>query len=68
MSHPLQHFNTEKVDLNKAFANNWDKKNPSLFKQSCDHSRQLREDYEYQKKTNEQYMNTLETLKKSQSK
>jgi hypothetical protein len=32
------------MDLNKAFANHWDKKNPSSHVQACDHSRQLMED------------------------
>ena len=32
------------MDSNKAFANHWDKMNPSAQKQACDHSRQLMED------------------------
>ena len=32
------------MDLNKAFADHWDKKNPSAFVQSCDHSRKMMED------------------------
>jgi hypothetical protein len=32
------------MDLNKAFANHWDKKNPSAHVQACDHSRRLMED------------------------
>ncbi len=32
------------MDLNKAFADHWDKKNPSSHVQACDHSRQLVED------------------------
>jgi len=32
------------MDLNKAFADHWDKKNPSVHVQACDHSRRLMED------------------------
>lgn len=32
------------MDLNKAFADHWDRKNPSAHVQSCDHSRKLMED------------------------
>jgi hypothetical protein len=32
------------MDLNKAFADHWDKKNPSAHVQACDHSRRLMED------------------------
>ena len=32
------------MDLNKAFADHWDKKNPSAHVQSCDHSRILMEE------------------------
>jgi hypothetical protein len=64
MDHPLRDFNKTTVDLNKAFADNWDKKNPSIFKQACNFSRQLREDYENDKKSKERFMNTfMESLK-----
>jgi hypothetical protein len=32
------------MDLNKAFADHWDKKNPSAYVQACDHSRKMMED------------------------
>ena len=31
------------MDLNAAFANHWDKKNPSNFVEACNRSRELRE-------------------------
>ena len=43
----------DKVDLNKAFAENWDKKNPSDFKKKCLESQKLREDHERDKKRRE---------------
>ena len=33
--------------MDKAFANHWDKMNPTAQKQSCDHSRQLMEDEQH---------------------
>ena len=50
----------EKFDSNKAFAQNWDKKNPSKFKQDCEDSRKLREDYESQKKKKESLVNKVQ--------
>jgi hypothetical protein len=46
------------MDLNTAFAKHWDKKNPSDFVRACDHSRELREDYERRKK-NLDYLDRL---------
>jgi len=34
------------MDLNKAFADHWDRKNPSAHVQACDYSRKLMEDAE----------------------
>jgi hypothetical protein len=41
----------EHLDLNMAFAKNWDRKNPSQFKRACDESKALREDYARQRET-----------------
>lgn len=49
----------EKFDSNKAFALNWDKKNPSKFKQECEQSRKLREDHEDQKRKKESFINKV---------
>jgi hypothetical protein len=36
--------------MNQAFANHWDKMNPTAQKQACDHSRQLMEDEQRRQK------------------
>ena len=58
------------MDLNKAFANHWDKMNPSTHKQSCDHSRKLMEDSqrEKQQKIKNAEIYKLAILKQSQLK
>jgi hypothetical protein len=48
------------MDLNQAFAKHWDKKNPTDFVQSCDHSRQLREDYIANQEQKERFLRACE--------
>ena len=47
------------MDLNMAFAKNWDRKNPSDFVKACDHSRQLREDEEQRQKNNQKFFESV---------
>jgi len=42
------------MDLNKAFADHWDKKNPSAFVQACDNSRKLMEDAQRERERKQQ--------------
>ena len=49
----------------QAWATHWDKNNPSKFKQDCDHSRTLQEEYE---KTREKKLKELQQLKDLQPK
>jgi len=43
------------MNSNKAFANYWDKMNPSTHKKACDHSRDLMEDAQQRQKQCELY-------------
>jgi|UniRef100_A0A6C0BAP6 hypothetical protein len=54
------------MDLNKAFADHWDKKNPSAHVQACDHSRQLMEDAQRERER-KQKLAELDKLAQKQS-
>jgi hypothetical protein len=49
----------------EAWAKQWDKNNPSQFKQNCDHSRMLQEEYQ---KSREKKINNLQQLNNLQPK
>jgi hypothetical protein len=48
----------------EAWAKQWDKNNPSQFKQSCDHSRALQEEYQKSREKKLQEIKDLQPKEK----